>query len=310
MSSECDLKAQEQHSNQYSGQPTYIPFQVSEASPSYIFLFCTQISFSCCLNLNPTCWDKVYCLLQVLTIASQLLHQLCPLWPCLASESIVDNSPMASPSALLPVTMSGIREHCGQQPYGFSLSSAPCDQVWHQRALWTTVSWLLPQLCFLRPCLASESIRDNSSMASPSSLLPMTMSGIREHCGQQPYGFSLSSAPCGHVWHQRALWTGQCWRRSYINYRVFLCLCLCGKAPPTSLSSARRTSLDSLSVEANARLMATSCCRSNMTCSSASIWISTISFLPDSLSFRSSEICQTWGQESSCKLQQKMLLFL
>ena len=211
MSSECDLKAQEQHSNQYSGQPTYIPFQVSEASPSYIFLFCTQISFSCCLNLNPTCWDKVYCLLQVLTIASQLLHQLCPLWPCLASESIVDNSPMASPSALLPVTMSGIREHCGQQPYGFSLSSAPCDQVWHQRALWTTVSWLLPQLCFLRPCLASESIRDNSSMASPSSLLPMTMSGIREHYGQQSYGFSLSSAPYDHVWHQRALWTTALW---------------------------------------------------------------------------------------------------
>ena len=187
MSSECDLKAQEQHSNQYSGQPTYIPFQVSEASPSYIFLFCTQIS-----------------LVMPSKLESHLLRQ------SLLSSPGFDNSFTASPSALPPVAMSGIRKHCGQQPYGFSLSSAPCDQVWHQRALWTTVSWLLPQLCFLRPCLASESIRDNSPMASPSSLLPMTMSGIRKHYGQQPNGFSLSSAPCDHVWHQRALWTGQC----------------------------------------------------------------------------------------------------
>ena len=43
----------------------------------------------CCLNLKLTCPDH---LLQVLTAAAQLLLQLCPLQPYLASESVVGSA--------------------------------------------------------------------------------------------------------------------------------------------------------------------------------------------------------------------------
>ena len=88
----------------------------------------------CCVTLKPARWNKVHCLLQVLTTAPQLLPQLCPLQPHLASES----------------TLGWVVSKCCVQGSGVMSrrDSQPCRK---SRLLWSHQAGQLASWVFLPP---------------------------------------------------------------------------------------------------------------------------------------------------------------